>query len=64
MKAAHTRCRKGKRVFVRLRNGTSFFDHFEAYGSKWVAFRTYGKVLKADLKTMTIARGDVYVGIC
>ena len=59
MKTAHTRCHKGKRVLVLLRDGTRFVDHFESYGSTWVYFRVAGKVAKVDLRVMSIAKGVV-----
>ena len=63
MKTAHTRCHKGKRVFVLLRDGTRFVDYFESYGSTWVRFRAAGKVAKIDLRVMGIAKGAVCLAL-
>ena len=54
----HTRCHKGKRVLVGLRDGAVFPDHFEASGSSWVQFRAAGKLPKKVLRFMMIWRKE------
>jgi hypothetical protein len=52
----HTSFTRGKRVFVKLRNGTSFIDKFIERGRAHVTLFKYGDVDIADIKSMTIAK--------
>jgi hypothetical protein len=56
----HTRCHKGKRVLIYLRDGQRFEDYFEGYTSREIILRVRGKVRKADLRSLVIARGVVF----
>ena len=55
--APHTRCHVGKRVWVGLRDGTQFPDHFERETNTAVVLRKRGKVPKRALRFMTIQKG-------
>lgn len=52
----HTRCHKGKRVLVTLRDGRRLEDHFEGYTSRAIVLRRVGRVRKCDLRALCIAR--------
>ena len=53
----HTRCHMGKRVWVGLRDGTQFTDHFERETNTAVWLRQVGKVPKRALRFMSIQKG-------
>ena len=55
--APHTRCAIGKRVWVGLRDGRQFEDHFERETNTAVVLRQAGKIAKQRLRFLTIARG-------
>lgn len=52
-RTCHTATFKGKRVFVRLIDGTSFVDRFEDRTKRFVMFRERGKVSKAVIKSFS-----------
>lgn len=48
---------KGKRVHVRMRDGSSFVDHWESKKSRYVVFRESGRVQTKLIESITINRG-------
>lgn len=56
MKTPHTSTYKGKRVYVRLKNGERFVDKFKDKHGKKVIFETREE-LSGDIKAFSIYRG-------
>jgi len=56
--STHSSTKKGKRVRIKMRDGTTFVDKFLDTGSGWIEFEERGKVLKKDIKNFTIYKGE------
>ena len=54
--STHSSTNKGKRVFIKLKDGTSFVDKFVTTGSGWIEFEERGRVQKKDIKNFSIHR--------
>jgi len=52
----HTACYRGKRVLVKLRDGTTFIDKFFDRTKSHVFFDEH-KVKKSDIKSFSIIKG-------
>ena len=52
----HTHFNKGKRVFVRLRDGTVFMDRFVERESRFVRLEARGRIRTRDIDVMGIAK--------
>lgn len=55
-KATHTSFHKGTRVFVILRDGSSFRDKYVERTARAVKFKIHGLVLNKSLRSVSIAR--------
>ena len=55
-KATHTNFTPGKRVYVKLTSGEQFVDRFLEKRARVVYLEQHGKVLNADITSMTIYR--------
>lgn len=56
--STHSSTNKGKRVRIKLKDGTVFVDKFIATGSGWIEFEERGRVLKKDIKNFSIHKGE------
>jgi len=56
MKQPHTACHRGKRVLVRLRDGTLIDDRFVDRTDRWVVLEKAGKVMKERIKAFIILK--------
>lgn len=56
-KACHTHFTMGKRLRVVMRDGNVIEDHFIERTSRHVVLRSSGRILVADIRSMSIARG-------
>lgn len=56
--STHSSTNKGKRVRIKMKDGTSFVDKFLDTGSGWIEFEERGKVSKKDIKNFTIYKGE------
>lgn len=56
MKTPHTSTYKGKTVFIRLKDGTSFEDKFKDKKQKFVFLEKAGKVPIVDIKSFSIRK--------
>ena len=54
--STHSSTNKGKRVFIKMKDGTSFVDKFMDTGSGWIEFEERGRVQKKDIKNFSIHR--------
>ncbi len=52
----HSSTYKNKRVYVVLKDGTSFVDQFIDKKSNYIFFKEQGKHAKSAIRTMTIFR--------
>ena len=52
----HTSCYRGKKVFIRLRNGESFEDRFLERTCKHVILYGRGKIRKSDIDSFSILK--------
>lgn len=57
MKTPHTSCRRGKRVRVKLADGTKFIDKFKEKVGKHVYF-DHHEVLMGEIRSFTIVKGN------
>ena len=57
--STHSSTYKGKRVRIKMKDGTSFVDKFMDNKSGVIHFEERGKVLKKDIKNFTIYKGEV-----
>jgi hypothetical protein len=55
-RATHTNFTPGKRVYVKLTSGEQFIDRFLEKRDRAVFLEQRGKVLNADITSMTIYR--------
>jgi len=55
-RATHTNFTPGKRVYVKLKSGQQFVDRFVEKRARAVFLEQRGKVLNADITSMTIYR--------
>lgn len=55
MSQGHTHCQPGKRVYVRLFDGTTFVDKFVDHRGRWIKFE-FHRVRGEDVRTFTIFR--------
>jgi hypothetical protein len=55
---SHMGVHRGKRVLVRMRDGTKFIDWFEDRTDRHLVLRNSGKVPKVQVKSMSYYRGD------
>lgn len=55
---AHTHFARGKRVYVRLRDETSFYDRFVRREGRFVTFAARGRVRTRDIDVIGIAKGE------
>ena len=46
----HTTFAKGKRLIIKLKNGTVFIDHWIERRSKFIKFRKQGKIKVKDIR--------------
>lgn len=51
---AHTACRKGTPVWVRLTTGDQFRDHFEDRVGRFVVFRERGRIAKRLIRSFSL----------
>ena len=56
--STHSSTYKGKRVYIVLKNGTSFVDKFMDSKSDYVHTKEKGKIRKSEIRTMTIYRNQ------
>lgn len=56
MKTPHTACHRGKRVRVRLRDGTAIDDRFLDRTDRWVVLERAGRVPKGEIKAFIILK--------
>ncbi len=54
----HSSTYKGKRVYIVLKDGTSFVDKFVDSKSGYIHLQEKDKVKKVDIRTMTIYRNQ------
>jgi hypothetical protein len=54
MRTPHTGCWEGKRVKVKLKDGTTFIDKYDGAKGSYRFFKEYGKVLAGDIKSFVI----------
>ena len=54
--ANHTACRKGKKVWIELRNGEKFVDVFIERKGGTIFLKNRGRIGKKDLKKFAIYR--------
>lgn len=59
MRTPHTSCWEGKRVKVRLRNGTEFIDKFWGSKGNYRLFKERGRVRSGDIIRFVIWKGGV-----
>jgi hypothetical protein len=57
-KATHGTFARGKRVIVRMRDGSIVIDKFVETRSRYLVFEELGKVLREDIDSATIYKGD------
>ena len=57
-KATHGTFYRGKRVILRMRDGRIVIDKFVETRSRYLVFEELGKVLREDIASATIYRGD------
>lgn len=57
-KATHGTFHRGKRVILRMRDGRIVIDKFVETRSRYLVFEELGKVLREDIASATIYRGD------
>lgn len=57
-KRPHTSCRRGKRVRVKLYDGTVIIDHFVDDTDRWIVLRERGKVMKRDIDAFGIYKAN------
>jgi hypothetical protein len=57
-KATHGTFYRGKRVILRMRDGSIVIDKFVETRSRYLVFEELGKVLREDIDSATIYRGD------
>ncbi|MBZ5608791.1 MAG: hypothetical protein LAP38_11060 [Acidobacteriia bacterium] len=57
-KATHGTFSRGKRVILRMRDGRIVIDKFVETRSRYLVFEELGKVLREDIDSATIYRGD------
>lgn len=57
-KATHGTFYRGKRVILRMRDGRIVIDRFVETRSRYLIFEELGKVLREDIASATIYRGD------
>jgi hypothetical protein len=57
-KATHGTFCRGKRVILRMRDGRIVIDKFVETRSRYLVFEQLGKVLRQDIDSATIYRGD------
>jgi hypothetical protein len=57
-KATHGTFYRGKRVVLRMRDGRIVIDRFVETRSRYLVFEELGKVLREDIASATIYRGD------
>lgn len=57
MRTPHTACWEGKRVKVKLRDGSTFVDKFWGSKGSYRFFKDKGKVRAADIKSFIIWKG-------
>ena len=55
-RATHTTFAVGKRVYVKLKSGEQFIDRFLKKSARAVFLEQHGKVLNADISSVTIYR--------
>lgn len=58
MKKPHTTAYPGKRVRVKLHDGTVLFDKFVDSNDRWIILRERGKVLVKDIDSFGLAKVD------
>lgn len=58
MKMPHTGCWEGKRVKVKLKDGTTFIDKYAGANSRYRFFKEQGRILAADIKSFVIWKGE------
>lgn len=57
MKQPHTSCYPGKRVIVKLRDGTRIEDRFVRRTDRYIFLAVAGRIHKGDLKSFSIYKG-------
>ena len=57
-KATHGTFYRGKRVILRMRDGRIIVDKFVETRSRYLVFEELGKVLREDIASATIYKGD------
>jgi len=55
----HTQTQRGKRVFVRLQDGTIVLDRFvrRAENNRWIELEEHGRIQLEEIKSFGIVRG-------
>ena len=56
--STHSSTYKGKRVRIKMKDGTSFVDKFLDTKSGVIYFEDRGKVLKMEIKNFTFYKGE------
>ncbi len=57
MRTPHTGCWEGKRVKVKLADGSWFVDRFMGAKGKYRLFETHGKVAAGEIRSFIIWKG-------
>lgn len=56
--STHSSTNRGKRVRIKLNDGTVFVDKFLNTGSGWIEFEERGRIDKKLIKNFTIHKGE------
>ena len=55
----HTRCTKGKKVILHMRDGTKLIGKFDSHTDRFIRLQGVANPIRTDdIRTMTIWRGD------
>jgi hypothetical protein len=57
----HNGTTRGKRVYVKLKDGTKFIDKFHHSTAKDLHFDVQGKIAKSDIVTFSISRNGCQI---
>ena len=52
-KTPHSATYRGRRVFIKLMDGTSFIDRFQDRTDKFIVLKEHGRIYKRDLKSFS-----------
>jgi hypothetical protein len=60
MSGDHFSCMPGKRVLVKLKDGTTFIDKFVDRKGKWLHFEAHPRIRREKVKMFTLYKGATY----